>query len=246
MEPSDCPGCRQRDLRIAELEARVVALEGLVRDLMDRLGPPKAPRAQDPQPPAPDKKRTGRKPGGQPGHPPHLKTLLPLDRVSHVIPFVPSQCGRCQAALPEQAGLLDPPPTRHQVAELPPVVAVVTEYQGHSRTCPCCGEITHAPIPAEVRAHSVGPALTAALAYFAGSHGVSKRGIEEIADQLFDAPIALGTVANLEQETSTALAPIHCRLESDARAGNVSRRSSRLGSRPPAPCWHESGRRAQT
>src|ERR1700733_1861015 len=223
MEPSDCSGCRQRDLRIAELEARVVALEGLVRDLLDRLGPPKQPRAQDPQPPAPDKKSTGRKPGGQPGHPPHLKTLLPLERVSHVVPFVPSQCGRCRAALPQQAGPLDPPPTRHQVAELPPVVAVITEYQGHSRTCPCCGEITHAPIPAEVRAHSVGPALTAALAYFAGSHGVSKRGIEEIADQLFDAPIALGTVANLEQETwnrkpgtrsleqetSAALASIH-------------------------------------
>jgi transposase len=221
MEPSDCPGCRQRDLRIAELEARFLALEGLVRDLQDRLGPPKPPRVQDPQPPAPDKKPTGRKPGGQPGHPPHLKTLLPPERVTNFIPFVPSRCDRCQASLPQQAGPLDPPPVRHQVAELPPVVAVVTEYQGHSRTCPCCGEITHAPIPAEVRAHSVGPALTAALAYFAGSHGVSKRGIEEIADQLFDAPIALGTVANLEQETSAALAPIHQEAKAAVAAAAV-------------------------
>jgi transposase len=221
MEPSDCPGCRQRDLRIAELEARLLALEGVVRDLQDRLKPPTPPRAQEPQPPAPDKKPTGRKPGGQPGHPPHLKQLLPAERVTNVVPFVPAQCGRCRSALPLEAGPLDPPPVRHQVVELPPVVALVTEYQGHSRTCPCCGEITHAPIPAEIRAHSVGPTLTAALAYFAGSHGVSKRGIEEIADQLFDAPIALGTIANLEQETSAALAAIHQEAKAAVAAAAV-------------------------
>jgi transposase len=220
----ECAGCRQRDLRIAELEARVLALEGTVRDLLDRLERlqhPKPPRVQEPQPPAPPKKATGRKPGGQPGHPPHLKTLLPAERVTNFVPFVPSRCSRCRAALSPDPGPLDPPPTRHQVVELPPVVALVTEYQGHSRTCPCCGEVTHAPIPAEVRAHSVGPALTAALAYFAGSHGVSKRGIEEIADQLFDAPIALGTVANLEQETSAALAAIHQEAKNAVAAAPV-------------------------
>jgi hypothetical protein len=51
--------------------------------------------------------------------------------------------------------------------------------------------------------------LTAALAYFVGCHGVSKRGVEEISEALFCVPIALGTVANLEQETSAALAPAH-------------------------------------
>ena len=40
----------------------------------------------------------------------------------------------------------------------------------------------------------------------AGCHGVSKRGIEEISAAVFDAPVALGTVANLEQEVSQALA----------------------------------------
>jgi transposase len=39
--------------------------------------------------------------------------------------------------------------------------------------------------------------------------GVSKRGIEEITAAVFDAPVALGTVANLEQEMSAALAPAH-------------------------------------
>jgi transposase len=55
----------------------------------------------------------------------------------------------------------------------------------------------------------VGPRLTAVLSYLAGVHGVSKRGVEEIADHLFDAPIALGTVANREEEMSRALASAH-------------------------------------
>src|SRR5205814_1075103 len=72
-----------------------------------------------------------------------------------------------------------------------------------------CGKITRATIPDDIRSHSVGPRLTAALSYFAGCHGVSKRGVEEISEAMFQAPIALGTIANLEQEMSAALAPAH-------------------------------------
>jgi transposase len=209
MDVIACPGCRERDTRIAELEARVLALEGQVRDLLDKLKPPQPPRTITPQPPAPAKKATGKKPGGQPGHPPHLKALVPPERVAKFVPFIPKQCRTCHTCLPQTAGPNDPAPTRHQVAELPPVAAVITEFQGHSRTCPNCGDVTVAPIPADIRAHSVGPRLTATCSYFAGCHGVSKRGIEEIAEAVFDAPIALGTIANLEQETSAALAPAH-------------------------------------
>jgi transposase len=69
--------------------------------------------------------------------------------------------------------------------------------------------VTRAPIPADIRDHSVGLRLTALMSYFAGVQGVSKRGVEEIAEQVFDVPIALGTVANREQEMSAALAPAH-------------------------------------
>src|SRR6185312_2972003 len=103
----------------------------------------------------------------------------------------------------------DPAPSRFQTIELPPVVSVVTEHQGHARTCPECGAVTRAAIPRAIMAHSVGPRLTATLSYFTGCHGVSKRGVEEIAAAVFDAPVSLGTVANLEQEVSAALAAPH-------------------------------------
>jgi transposase len=95
------------------------------------------------------------------------------------------------------------------VAELPQLTAEIAEYQGHYRACPDCGQLDHAAISAYVRATSVGPRLSATLSYLAGCHGLSKRGIEEIAEAIFEAPIALGTIANLEREMSADLTEVH-------------------------------------
>jgi transposase len=209
MDVPECPGCRELRVRLAEQDAKILALEGQVRDLLDKLKRPQPPRTITPQPPAPVKKPTGKKPGGQPGHPPLMKVLLPRERVNEFVLYVPDRCAKCAEPLPTVAGAKDPEPTRHQVAELPKVAAEITEHQGHARTCPCCGEVTWGTIPAAIRAHSVGPDLTAFLGYLAGVHGLSKRGTEEIVEQVFEVPIALGTIANLEQELSAALAPVH-------------------------------------
>jgi transposase len=215
MEVPACPGCRERDARIAELERRVAQLEALVRDLLSRLGtnstnssvPPSANPLDAPKPVR--KQSTGRKPGGQPGHTPHLKQLLPPERVNKIICLRPAHCAKCQTPLAHEPGPGDPPPTRHQVAELPSLQAEITEYQGHARTCPGCGQVTRAAIPADIRAHSCGPRLTATLAYLTGGHHLPKRAVEEISGDVFAAPVALGTVSALEQEVSAALEPAH-------------------------------------
>src|SRR5205823_784538 len=111
-------GCRDRDLRIAALEAKVGELEALLRD---RLQPPAPPRPAEALPKGKAKQPSGKKPGGQPGHPPHLKELVPAERVNETVTFVPAACERCQTALPQAAGPNDPLPLRHQVAELPKV-----------------------------------------------------------------------------------------------------------------------------
>ncbi len=108
-------------------------LEDLVRDLQARLGlnatnsslPPSANPPQAPKPVV--KTPTGRKPGGQPGHPPHLRLRLPPERLKDTVHFVPEICGRCQAALPIEPAVNDPEPVWHQVAELPPTLAEITE-----------------------------------------------------------------------------------------------------------------------
>jgi transposase len=215
MDGPECPGCRERDIRIADLERRLgdserrlSALEARLKTNASNSSTPPSANPLDAKPPV-VKKKSKRKRGGQPGHPPHLKELLPAERVTRTQIIVPETCECCAAPLPQAAGPNDPEPKRFQMVELPPIVIEVTEHQAHGRTCAECGHLTQATVPAEIRAHSVGPRMTASLSYFSGCHGVSKRGVEEIAQTVFGAPIGLGTVSNLEQEVSAALEPAH-------------------------------------
>jgi transposase len=236
MEVLGCPGCRERDARIAELERRVAELERrLGTNSSNSSLPPSANAVGAPKPVV--KKKSKRKRGGQPGHLPHLKQLLPPERVDKVVPYVPTHCAHCEAPLPTQPTATDPEPSRFQTIELPPVVSVVTEHQGQARTCPQCGEVTRAPIPREVMAHSVGPRLTATLSYFTGCHGVSKRGVEEIAEAVFRAPVSLGTVANLEQEVSAALEAPHQEAVEAVRAAEVKNADETSWKKNGKLCW---------
>lgn len=227
MAEPDCPGCRQRDALIAELQRQVADLAARVRDLEQRLGTNASnsslpPSANPPAAPKPvTKKPTGRKPGGQPGHAPHLRLRLPPERLAQVIDFRPDCCRRCRAALPQQPQPGDPEPTWHQVAELPELAARVTEYRGHARTCPGCGTLTRAAIPAAVCRHAVGPRLAAFLTYLAGCHHVSTRGLEELAEAALGVPLALGAVSNLQAQAGAALAAAHAEALAAVRRAPV-------------------------
>ena len=222
-----CSGCQERDERIATLERRIAELEATVRDLTMRLGTNSTnsgtpPSANPPDAPKPVVKTpTGKKPGAQPGHPPRLKRRLPPERLHHIVPFVPSHCDHCHKPLPTQPGPDESEPSWHQVAELPPVAAQVIEYQGHYRTCPDCGTLNHATIPQHLKAHSIGPRLAAILGYLTGTHHLSKRGLEEVVEDVFEVPISLGTIAHLETQLSDALAPAHAEAVASVRAAEV-------------------------
>lgn len=217
---TQCPGCRQRDARIAQFEQQVAELAARIRDLEARLGQNASnssipPSANPPQAPPPVRKQpTGRKPGGQPGHTAHLRMRLPPERLTApVVHYRPAVCETCQHDLPTAPGPQDPEPRWHQVAELPEIPVQVTEYQAHGRNCPHCGHLTWAPIPPEVRDHVCGPRLTAVMSFLSASLHASKRGIEEFVETVFRVPIALGTVSNLEQEMSAALAAAHAEAQ---------------------------------
>src|SRR5436309_8467040 len=223
MSEASCPGCTQRDAVIEALQGRVADLERQVRDLQARLGANASnsslpPSANPPQAPPPVvKKRTGRKTGGQKGHRGHQRLRLPRERVQHVIPLIPTHCEGCQAPLPHQPSAGDPEPVWHQFAELPKVSAVVTEFQGHARTCQGCGHVTREPIPADIRAHAFGPRLAAVLSYLSGSQYVSQRGLEDIAEVVFGVPLSLGSVTALQQQMGAALEPAHRQIADEVR-----------------------------
>jgi transposase len=236
MADQDCPGC-------AELRRRVAELEALVRDLQARLGqhagnsslPPSAnpPTAPKPVPKTP----TGRQPGGQPGHAPSARVRLPADRVHQVVRHLPAACRRCGQGLPSEPGPQDPAPSWHQVAELPAVAAVVTEHQGHARTCPACGVLTRAAIPPAVRAHTVGPRLAAVMAFLSGGRHDSRRGAEEVVETVFGVPVALGTVAAVEREVSAAPAAGHAEVARAVRQAPAKHADETGWKRAGQLCW---------
>lgn len=163
----ECPGCRRRDVIIADLLRRVAALEAKANaNTSNSSIPPSANPLNAPPPVV--KKKSKRKRAAQRGHPPHLKQLLPPERVTHLELIVPERCRSCDEPLPSDASPGDPEPKRCQVVEIQPTPVEVVEYQAHGRTCRCCGTLTQAVIPAAIRRHSVGPRLTAMLSYFTG------------------------------------------------------------------------------
>jgi transposase len=114
MDLPSCQGCRERDARIAKLEAEVAELRALIRELQARLKmdttnsslPPSANPLHGRKPIS--KKKSKRRRGGQPGHEAHLRELLPPERVQTVVPFVPPSCQSCGATLPQDARPEDP------------------------------------------------------------------------------------------------------------------------------------------
>ena len=119
--------------------------------------------------------------------------------------------------LPQQPAVGDPEPVWHPFAELPKVSAVVTEFQGHARTCPCCGRVTRESIPAEIRAHAFGPRLAAALRCLSGSQYVSQRGLEDFCEVVFGVPLSLGSITALQEQMSQALQPAHQEIAAEVR-----------------------------
>src|SRR5215831_15639452 len=198
---------------IRALEARVETLTTLVHALQAQVGTlqeqlhqtsrnsSRPPSSDPPQSQRPRRPRSKRRRGGQPGHPGHTRTLLPVEDVHEVVVIKPEECTHCHAPLSGD----DPTPWRHQVIELPPITPVVTEYQWHQLVCATCGAVTRAPWPTGVPSGTYGPRVQATVALYTGAYRLSKRTTQQMMDDVFGVPLSVGTISQLEQATTAAV-----------------------------------------
>ena len=195
------------------LRTRLQAVEAEVVRLREQLNRNSGNSSQPPSRDGPGvvrrtgagkKKGSGRKCGGQKGHPGAQRKLVPVEELKALYDVKPPNCHRCGGILKGE----DPNPDRHQVAEVPPAKVEVTEYRLHTLTCPICGADTRAELPKGVPQGGFGPRLQAMVSILSGCYHLSKRETVGILGNFFKVELGLGSVPNLEKRTSGVIAQV--------------------------------------
>jgi transposase len=195
------------DRRIVQLEARVEKLE---RQLAKNSGNSSRPPSTDPprRTPGRGKDRSGRKPGGQPGHEGHGRPLLPAWAVDELVDHWPANC-ECGHVFSESDQAAVGEPARHQVEELPVIAVRVIEHRCQRVRCPGCGARRTGELPRSVAASHLGPRLQAAIATLSVRNRLSRRDAVELTEELFQARVSTGTVDAVLARVGGALADPH-------------------------------------
>jgi transposase len=187
--------------QIAELRAEVAELR---RQLgQNSRNSSKPPSSDSPfAKPAPKslRRKSGRTPGGQQGHP--GSTLTQVADPNEVVRHDPGACGGCGADLvgAPQVGV-----ERRQVFDLPPMTVRVTEHQLIARRCGC-GATTCGTAPQDVVAPvQYGPRITAIILYLYVGQFLSKNRTAQALAELFGTPVAEGTVARMTKRAADGL-----------------------------------------
>jgi transposase len=87
------------------------------------------------------------------------------------------------------------------------------EHRTHQLRCRECLARTSARLPGQIAGSPFGPRLQAAIVTLTARHRVSRRGIAELARDLFGVTLSTGAVDAICQRASEALAGPHLQLQ---------------------------------
>jgi transposase len=131
--------------------------------------------------------------------------LVPPERVNQIVDVFPDACRHCHHALPARGRRVRGEPRRHQVTELPPIDAHITEYRCPPVVCPACGKTTQAPVPEEHQGQ-FGPQLTALIAYLTVVCRLPRLVVQRLLEGALQIPMSLGSTQKAWEEASAAVA----------------------------------------
>ncbi|MEO8969619.1 MAG: IS66 family transposase [Solirubrobacteraceae bacterium] len=183
---------------IMSLLARVEELERRIGRSSRNSSLPPSRDSPEQRKQRPKKKGSGRKQGGQPGHPGTTREMV--SDPDEVVEHWPQACDRCGGGLGRD-GLVGNP-VAHQVNEL--LVSVhVTEHRRMRVRCGC-GRCVLAGLPVGVPAGAFGPGVAAAATTLTAAR-VSRREVARLLEDLLGITLSPASVDALVQQASAAL-----------------------------------------
>jgi transposase len=211
--------------RLAEVEAENAALRARVEALLGRIVELEARLAKDShtshKPPSSDpvgrkrprsqRRKSGKKPGGQLGH--HGETLHLVATPDEVVEHRPAVCAGCQTPLDEAASVVLF--ERRQVRDVPPVRLVVREHRALHVRCPRCEQVSVGSFPPETPSRAqYGPRLRALAVYLLEQQLIPYARVRELFTDLVSAPVSLGTLTRWVRQGAETLRPVEAAIKS--------------------------------
>jgi transposase len=215
-------GLKQAIIAIESLHEQVKALQGQVTCLQERIQTLEGTLTKDSHnsnlPPSSDRfvrpvkslrQSSGKKPGGQVGHPGHH--LRQVQEPDEILVHEVEICERCQRDLRAQVAVL---PERRQVIDLPSKRLWVTEHRVEEKQCPACYHLTRAPFPALVKARAqYGIGIQTLATYLVEGQAVPYARAAQLLQELLGVQLSAGSIATFVTTCHEQLADVETRLK---------------------------------
>jgi len=144
--------------------------------------------------------KTGRKPGGQPGH--KGRTLQVKEIPDIVVEHTVDTCSHCGGDLSKETATLS---QTRQVVDVK-IVPVVTQHAVQSKTCPLCGKATIASFPRGVDHYTqYGDTFRSIIVCLNQGNFIPYDRLARISRDIFGVPVSNGTLVNIIHECGQSL-----------------------------------------
>ena len=163
------------------------------------------PPSQDPldTPKEPQKSKTTKKRGGQPGHKKFSQPLFEVEKCQEVVKHYPTKCKCCGDLLNQN---LVSAINRHQYLELPKIELEIIEHQVYQLKCSTCGTQTLGKLPDDVPKSHYRERLSAFIARLRCEYHLSYQKVQDFLKDFPGCRISIGQIRRLSQEMNESLA----------------------------------------
>jgi transposase len=194
--------------RVEELLAENRALKGrLALNSSNSSKPPSSDGLEKPPVLPSLRVKSGRKPGGQPGHPGHALEPMKNPRYTRVHSLKACPCGQCGGVSLENVPVLDY--ECRQVIDLPILRMEATDHRAEIKRCPVSGRTVKAAFPEGVEAHvQYGPHFRGLTIYLFNEQILPFDRLRKTCRDLFGQTLSLGTLTQTNARAYETLAPV--------------------------------------